>query len=199
MPAGASTRTAILDAAERLFSEHGVHAVATRQIVDAAGQRNTSAVSYHFGSRPGLVRELLARRGGPIDLERARRRSELGTTPSLVELATCLVAPYAQLLDDPGGRAYVQVVAQLRGRFAAWRVESDAATTAHLATILDEIEARASGGPAVRAGRVVAMIMVLTGSIAERARRIDDGTGNDLDHDVYVADLAQVCAAIIAA
>lgn len=109
------------------------------------------------------------------------------------------MVPYAALLDDPAGRSYLRIVAQLRGRFAVWRVESDAATTQHLAAILDEIEARPAAPPAVRRERVVALIMVLTAVVAERARRIDDGTGNDLTHDEFVDNLVAMCAALTSA
>ena len=109
------------------------------------------------------------------------------------------MVPYAALLDDPAGRSYLRVVAQLRGRFAAWRVESDAATTRHLAAVLDQIEAQPSAPPAVRRARVVALIMLLTGTVAERARRIDDGTGNELDHAEFVANLIAMCAAVVTA
>lgn len=177
----------------------GVEGVTTRQITEAAEQRNTSAVSYHFGSRQGLLREILARRGGPVDDERGRLLAEAGPSPALVDLVSCLVVPYAALLDDPSSRAYLRIVAQLRGRFAAWRVESDAATTQHLAAILDRIEAMPSAPPAVRRERVVALIMLLTSTVADRARRIDDGTGNDLDHAAFVANLAAMGAAIITA
>lgn len=171
----------------------------TRQITEAAEQRNTSAVSYHFGSRQGLLRELLARRGGPVDQERGAQRSRAGAAPSLPTLVSCLVTPYAALLAEPTGRSYLRIVAQLRGRFAAWRVESDAATTEHLARILDEIEGRPTAPAAVRRERVVALIMLLTGSVAERARRIDDGTGNELTHDEFVQNLVDMCAAVVSA
>jgi hypothetical protein len=46
---------------------------------------------------------------------------------------------------------------------------------------------------------VVALIMLLTGSVAERARRIDDGTGNELDHDQFVANLVAMCSAVVTA
>ncbi|MCB0970257.1 MAG: hypothetical protein KDA97_01885, partial [Acidimicrobiales bacterium] len=72
----------------------GVQGIATREIVAAAGQRNASAVSYHFGSRQGLLLEILARRGAPVDRERGRRRAALGDRPSVAELVRCLVAPY---------------------------------------------------------------------------------------------------------
>jgi AcrR family transcriptional regulator len=173
--------------------------VTTRQITEAAEQRNTSAVSYHFGSRDGLLRTLLARRGAPVDAARGRLRRALGDEPTTPELVSCLVVPYAALLSDEGGRAYLRIVAQLRGRFAAWRVESDAATTGHLAEIMDEIERRAAVPVAVRAERLVALIMLLTGSVAERARRIDDGAAVDLDHDAFVANLVVMCAAVVAA
>lgn len=173
--------------------------VTTRQITEAAEQRNASAVSYHFGSRQGLLRELLARRGGPVDTERGRLRDAAGDDPPLRELVGSLVRPYADLLATEEGRSYVRIVAQLRGRFAAWRVESDAATTEHLARILDEIELRPAAPPAVRRERVVALIMLLTASVAERARRIDDGTGNELSDAEFVDNLVDVCAAVVSA
>ena len=173
--------------------------VTTREITEAAEQRNASAVTYHFGSRQGLLLALLARRGGPVDEARGRLHAALGPSPATRELVACLVAPYADLLATEPGRSYVRIVAQLRGRFAAWRVESDAATTVHLGEILDELESRPSASPLVRRERVVALIMVLTGTVAERARRIDEGVGNDLDHPAFVADLVDICTAIIAA
>ena len=50
---------------------------------------------------------------------------------------------------------------------------------------------------AVRRERILALIMLLTGTVAERARRIDDGSGNDLDHTAFVANLTAMGAAIV--
>lgn len=192
-----ATRDRLLEEAERLFAHGGVDRVTSRQIVEAAGQRNVSAISYHFGSREGLVLEILGRRGGPVDAARGRQRQVLGASPPVTELVACLVEPYVALLDDAGGRSYLRIVAQLRGRFAAWRVESDAATTAHLARVLDEIEARAPGRAAQRRERVVAMIMLLTGMAAERARRVDEHAVLDTNPDEFAADLAAMCTAVV--
>jgi AcrR family transcriptional regulator len=61
----ADTRTALLDAAERLFAEKGFAVVGVREIVEQAGA-NLAAVKYHFGGKTALyeatVRRALERR-----------------------------------------------------------------------------------------------------------------------------------------
>jgi AcrR family transcriptional regulator len=197
-PRSAATRARLLDTAEFLFARRGIAAVTTRELVEAAGQRNASAISYHFGSRDGLLAELLVRRGGPVDARRGELRGRAGSTPPPEELVRCLVEPYAELLHDPGGRAYLRIVAQLRGRFASWRVESDRRTTEHLVGILDEIEHLPAATPARRRNRVLAMIMVITSTTAERARHLDEGRRPELGHDEFVDDLVAMCAALVA-
>jgi AcrR family transcriptional regulator len=194
-----ATRERILDEAEFLFAREGVQGVTTRQITEAAEQRNTSAVTYHFGSRQGLLLEILARRGAPVDDQRGDQRDRAGRAATLDAIVACLVEPYAALLGSDAGRSYVRIVAQLRGRFAAWRVESDAATTKNLSRILDEVEAGANGPAPVRAERVVGLIMLMTGAVAERAHRIDDGLTDELGHDEFVTNLTHMCTAVVAA
>ncbi|MEZ5269274.1 MAG: hypothetical protein R2789_12170 [Microthrixaceae bacterium] len=139
-----SQREQLLDAAEELFGrqEHRPHPDPGDRR-GLARQRNASAVSYHFGSREGLLLEILARRGAQVDAARGSMHRALGASPTTSELVNCLVEPYVALLDEPGGRSYLRIVDRLRGTFAAWRVESDAATTKHLVGILDELERRA--------------------------------------------------------
>src|SRR6478752_2511579 len=55
-----TTRDKLLDAATRLFAERGIDNVSIAEIVRSAGQRNASALHYHFGTRNELLRELLA-------------------------------------------------------------------------------------------------------------------------------------------
>lgn len=52
------TRERILNAAERLFAEHGVYAVSNRRVSEAAQQGNNAAVGYHFGTKADLVRAI---------------------------------------------------------------------------------------------------------------------------------------------
>ena len=70
----ASTRDALLDAATRLFAERGVFEVSLAEIVREAGQRNASAVHYHFGSRDQLLHDVLEPTVGWL---RERRRALL--------------------------------------------------------------------------------------------------------------------------
>jgi hypothetical protein len=100
-------------------------------------------------------------------------------------------------MKTEGGRSYLRIVAQLRGRFAAWRVESDAETTKNLAAILDELEAVPAAPEMVRRERLVAMIMLLTATTAERARSIDEGIEPELPRDVFEENLIQMCTGVI--
>ncbi len=65
-----STREQLLDAAEALFLERGLGDVSLREIVREAGQKNQSALQYHFGSRDGLINAILSRRVGQLELRR---------------------------------------------------------------------------------------------------------------------------------
>jgi AcrR family transcriptional regulator len=103
-------------ACERLFAERGIERVSLNEIVAAAGQRNASAIHYHFGDRDGLMRAVLSKHQPGIERERTRLLDALEseTQPPIRSLAEALVLPVAAKLADPdGGSAYVRVMAQL--------------------------------------------------------------------------------------
>ena len=60
------TKEQILDVAERMFAEEGVHGVSLRAII-AEAKVNLAAVHYHFGSKDALVEAVFERRVGPIN------------------------------------------------------------------------------------------------------------------------------------
>src|SRR5437870_7539432 len=62
-----STRERLMTVAERLFVEQGIRSVPMREIARAAGQRNHSAASYHFGSREGLAEAIFDDRFRPVN------------------------------------------------------------------------------------------------------------------------------------
>ena len=68
MPRDATeTRNRLRREAERLFARRGVYEATLREITEAAGQRNVSALNYHFGSREGIVQAILEYHGDPLD------------------------------------------------------------------------------------------------------------------------------------
>jgi AcrR family transcriptional regulator len=109
-----ATREALLDAAERLFAEHGVHAVANRQISEAAGQGNNAAVSYHFGTKVDLVRAIVRRHADGIEAGRARMMAEIDGSADLRDLVACAVRPVTDHLDALGTPSwYARFIAQV--------------------------------------------------------------------------------------
>lgn len=53
------TRQAVKVAAMRLFADKGVEAVSVRDIIIEAGAKNGGALNYYFGSKDGLIAEIL--------------------------------------------------------------------------------------------------------------------------------------------
>jgi AcrR family transcriptional regulator len=64
------TKTKIIETAERLFAEKGINNVSTREIAREAGQKNHSALHYHFGDKESLLDALLDYRLIPLDNRR---------------------------------------------------------------------------------------------------------------------------------
>lgn len=113
----APTARQILDVAEREFSRHGVDKVSLRELGVASGQRNVSAVSYHFGSREGLLAALLSRRIRRLNqlrLERLRLLARLGKAdePHAVIGESFRVLADA-VRNEPWGADFVRVLAQV--------------------------------------------------------------------------------------
>jgi AcrR family transcriptional regulator len=105
MPMAApDTRTQILDAAERLFAEHGYRGTSVRAITDLAGA-NLAAVGYHFGSKAELLAAVVRRVIEPViaaqsaGLDRLLARTP---DPPAGELAEAFAGP---LFDEtPAGQ-----------------------------------------------------------------------------------------------
>lgn len=64
------TALRLLDVAERLFADEGVVQVSLQRIVADSGQRNRSALNYHFGNRERLLAAVMNRRWRAVDAER---------------------------------------------------------------------------------------------------------------------------------
>lgn len=104
-----------MDTAEVLIGERGV-AVSLREIAAHAGQRNNSAVIYHFGGLDGLIVATLQRR--MTDLERRRHEllEELGARRNvdLHDIIEAIVAPAMEIPYDQGATHYARFVERIR-------------------------------------------------------------------------------------
>lgn len=103
---GNETRELIVATAERLFAEQGVAAVSNRQVSEAGGQANNSAVAYHFGTKGDLVLAVVRRHAPAIEQRRAERLTALRGSQELRDWLDCLVRPLTEHLDSLGSPSY---------------------------------------------------------------------------------------------
>lgn len=104
----------LLQVAERMFAQQGVENVALTQIVAQAGQRNRSALHYHFGSRDGVLTAVMNRRLSPLNARREALVDALPPQPSLARILHAYAAPLAQVaIEEPWGADYLSLLAQL--------------------------------------------------------------------------------------
>jgi AcrR family transcriptional regulator len=106
----------LLNAAERLFAEHGYHGVSLRTITSEAGV-NLASANYYFRSKEGLFRAVFARRLGPMNGERDRLLDECleraGTrTPPIEEVIAAFLGPAIRISASPG----IEMFGKLSGR-----------------------------------------------------------------------------------
>ena len=98
----------MIDAAERIVAERGLASMTLSEVQAAAGQRNKSAATYHFGSRDGLIAAIIEARMGPVNHRRTEMLEVLDSrtgVPSSRDLVEALVLPLAaETLGRPGSR-----------------------------------------------------------------------------------------------
>jgi AcrR family transcriptional regulator len=134
-------RTLILDAAEWLFAEHGISSVSNRQIGAAAGQGNTSAVGYHFGSKDELIRALIRRFDGEAEVLRAAMVNQIGDSAELREWVRCLVFPYTDTLAARRPPTwYARLNAQIMADPVLRNIQLEEAVSASLQQVIRGLE-----------------------------------------------------------
>jgi AcrR family transcriptional regulator len=177
---GSRSKDALLDAAERLIAERGFE-VPLRDIAHAAGQRNNSAVNYHFRSRQDLLDAVVARRLLPMELERERMLADLDDGADVHALMRILVLPLVHLESTHYAR-FLQVVA------SRLRTEPmDAAETAW-PRVLDALShAVPFADRRARHRRVAAVATAMFALVAEHERLAEaGGDGDDTEEIVHM-------------
>ncbi|GAA3579065.1 TetR family transcriptional regulator [Nonomuraea rosea] len=173
-----ATREQILTAAERLFAEHGVYAVSNRQVSEAAGQGNNTAVGYHFGTKADLVRAIVRKHAARIEHDRERMLAGARGSDEVRDWVACLVRPVTEhlaVMETPSwfARFAAQVMTDPAMRDI---LIDDALTSPALVQILDGLNRCLPDLPMpVRAERKDMTSHLMMHTCAEREQALAEG------------------------
>jgi len=196
----AATRMAMVDQGRRLFARNGVFTTPLKAVVDAADQRNTSALHYHFGGREGLLAAIIESHNTSIEAERAVMLDAMAPGHGLRPLVEAVVVPQARLLDDQAGRQFLSIISQLVDLFDQWDVNDPAVPPQALRAlrlISDSLDPGLT--PPVRRERVTHLLALVSASLGARARQIDRGRITTLDTAQFTANLVDMAVGALSA
>jgi len=108
------TKARILRSAVRLFAKRGFDVVSVREITEDA-KVNPAAISYHFGSKEGLIRTAIGLVFAPVNRERLhalkqRQQAAVGRPLDLEAVVDALITPstYAVIRSESHARYYAR-------------------------------------------------------------------------------------------
>ncbi len=196
---GTGGETALILAAERLFAERGIEAVALRHVNQAANQKNMSAAHYHFGSREGLVRAVLMHRWPALDRRRGELLARDAGSRDLHFHLHAFIAPLAEeLAPREEGNHYLRFMQQYerhRGDYALARELSPAGVAIYegieraICYLPDEVRR-------LRIGYLINMIHAVLATAEERLGR--EGMAPS-EIALIAANLVDMCAGALTA
>ncbi len=198
-----TTRDKLLRAALHLFARQGLD-VPLRDINELAGQRNASALHYHFGGRPELLQAIIDRYR-LSDTELLAIQEEIRSGPRDVRaVVDGLVERSCMWLATPDGRDYIRFVFQFVIRLPLREHLVDGTEAPSLASVRAQAELIHEALPdlserIVRERAVASLDLVLL-QMAERARIIDDEDGRGLlAEDEWKANLVDMATGLLTA
>jgi AcrR family transcriptional regulator len=192
------TRARLLRAGEQRFARDGVAGAKLSDVVRDAGQRNVSAVGYHFGSRQGLLTAIVAKHMAVMEAQREVPSPD----DDLVEVVRLIVAPTADLLATEDGRDFLRIIEQLAGWSGVGtghpnEVLSGTVIGAQLERLHALIEPRL--GTTLARERAALLVTFLTAALAERARARESGARQRLGHERFVRNMVDVLSGAVSA
>jgi AcrR family transcriptional regulator len=176
-------RSRLREVALELFGRHGIRDTSTRQILRAAGLRNPSAITYHFGSKAELIEDLVHELYGgqtPV-LQRQIELAESSETPSIAEWVAIAVDSSSTLISTERGCLLARIWWEYDG-YIHPSVFEEYLNSGHPMTTrwLDAADKTFADLPRyVAVTRNVVMLRTLEWMIARRAGRILTGEPSD--------------------
>jgi AcrR family transcriptional regulator len=197
------TREKLLRAAAHLIARHGLD-VPIREIHAVAGQKNASAIQYHFGSKEDLVQAIIDRHAPTpedmvavgVDLE-ARKHDPR----SFVDAIVRRLCGY---LGTEESRDYLRFSFHLMQQTSIRAVLARESQHHSMAAVYAETDLVRSMFPELPERlvreRAVAGISFIALEVAERARLIDDGESEVLlDEEEFITNLVDMATAVLTA
>ncbi|WP_370246644.1 TetR family transcriptional regulator [Nocardioides sp.] len=190
-----SGRIELIDAAERLIAEQGP-AVSLRQIVVAAGQRNSAAIRYHFGSREDLIAAVIAQRQAVFEPRRLvlLDEAEAAGEVTVAGLVRVLVEPAFehQRREGPGHHArFMEKVRDLPE--VVFTERADWPATSLLMRRLAALTGVQGVSPTARAVRVRGLASVVLALLADLEREPAAGPQQRAEAEDAVVEMIVGC------
>lgn len=199
-----STREQIMLAAEHLFAHKGIDAVSLNEINKAAGQKNTSSLHYHFGSKEELIQEIVYFHYEEIEtaLQDSLNQLELTSALRYRQLIECTIAPFVAKLNTERGINYLLIVNQLLIKSADMLIEGHPAQVDKARLRLFDIFARLANDmpDEIKITRMVMFSGLMFQSLASFAQFEKQGGYNPLGTKTFfIEQLAILLTAMISA
>jgi AcrR family transcriptional regulator len=188
-------------AAERLIAEHGVD-VPLRDIALAAGQRNNSAVQYHFGSRDDLIAAVVQHRNEALEARRLVLLAELESTPQREQvkaLIEVLVAPMLEIPYLQGATHYARFLEQVRNHpSVAALIEAEAGRAPAMQIILTRLERELTDlPPLLRRLRLTSLASTMFALLADRERAVESSAFESGSPDLAAANVVDLLVGVL--
>ena len=205
-PVSTSTREALILAGERLFAEHGINGVSLRQINADAGQKNSSAAHYHFGSKEALIKAIHRYRISRVNQRRHEMLDKLreeGRQTDVRAIVETIVHPIVEEIHETeGGSHYIRCLAQIVSHPTTdvrglWSEQ----IASGLTEALDLLKSAIPDIPAILLGQRFGLMWEQTIhalSDREQLRTLSTG-GDDADLVLFVSNLVDMIAGGLAA
>jgi AcrR family transcriptional regulator len=195
-----NVREALLEAAALLFSRSGYSGVSLREIAKAAGA-NVGSLTYHFGSKANLLREIYQRHTAPMNNRRlellgeARRIHDLDERLHSILRAYVIPAFSSSGEHDGGGAEFTRMRAVLsaEGNADVRQIIASAFDTTSRAFLAAIVECVPGAPQAAIIWRSQFLLGALYYSLVnpERVTRLSDGMVDGNDRDTAINEIVE--------
>lgn len=204
--ADSDARTRLREIAMDLFGRHGVRETSTRQILTAAGMRNPSAITYHFGSKAQLIEDIVHELyGGQTPVLQRQIELAEGPDPTPEAWAAIAVNSSADLIETERGCLLARIWWEYDG-YVNPNVFEEFLASGNPVTVrwLDAVATTFTTlPPNVALARNITMLRTLEWMIARRAGRILTGKPSRAlrvtDQDSFRQLMLEVAVGIVTA